>query len=113
MKYDLEERTKKFGRSILSLVRAVQLSHLNRNIVDQLIRSALSVGANYKEANAGCSKKDFRNKISICRKEISETEYWLEMLAEVEKDKRSELRTLWKESRELTMIFSKIFHSLK
>jgi four helix bundle protein len=113
MKHDLEERTKKFGKDILSFAKDIQLNHLNKNIIDQLLRSALSVGANYKEANAGCSKKDFRNKISICRKEISETEYWLEILAEVNQDEKSKLRSLWKESRELTMIFSKIFHSLK
>ncbi len=52
---------------------------LNSNIISQLLRSATSVGANYHEANAASSKNDFRNKIYICRKEIQETEYWLDL----------------------------------
>ena len=97
MQYDLEERTLEFSK----------------NIKSQLIRSATSVGANYREANAAVSRKDFRNKIYISKKEIQETKYWIELLAHTENKLIEELRVLWKEAHEITLIFSKISSSLK
>jgi four helix bundle protein len=96
-----------------SLIRKTKKSVLNTNIISQLIRSATSVGANYCEANAASSKSDFRNKIFICRKEIQETKYWLEMLAEASPEEKEQLREFWKEAHQLTLIFNKISKSLK
>lgn len=70
------------------------------------------MGANYCEANGSSSKKDFRNKIHICKKEVKESKYWIEMMAEVETAQKEDLRKLWKEAHELTLIFSKISSSL-
>ena len=82
--------------------------------MNQVIRSATSAGANYAEANGAGSKKDFKNKIHICKKEIQETEYWIELLGEVVNEKqKKELRKIWKEAHELTLIFNKISGSLK
>ena len=77
-------------------------------MIFQLIRSATSVGANYCEANSASSKKDFNNKIFICRKEIQETKYWIEMLAESNPEEKEKLKILWKETHKLTLIFNKI-----
>ena len=96
----------------INLIKNIKENNLNKNIISQLIRSATSVGANYCEANGSSSKKDFRNKIYICKKEAKESKFWIEMLAEVEKDKKEELRKLWKEAHELTLIFSKISFTL-
>ncbi len=112
MDYDLEERTKNFSKSIIKFLSKIKRDEINRNIIGQLIRSATSVGANYCEANGASSKKDFKNKIFICRKEIQETKYWIELFGEIIKDK-DELRKLWKESHELTLIFNKISTSLR
>lgn len=112
MEYDLEGRTKKFARSVLCVIKTMKENNINRNIISQLVRSATSVGANYCEANGASSKKDFRNKIHTCKKEIKESKYWIELLAEVETDKDG-LRKLWKEAHELTLIFSKISSTLK
>jgi four helix bundle protein len=72
------------------------------------------VGANYMEANNASSRKDFANKIYICKKEAQETKHWLRMLSKSESDEKTikELRTSWKECQELTMIFQKITNSL-
>ena len=113
MNYDLEKRTRNFSKGIIGLCRKIKNNQINTNIISQLIRSATSVGANYCEANAASSKNDFRNKIHICRKEIQETEYWLELLAEATPDVKDELRIIWKEAHELTLIFNKISSSLK
>ncbi len=113
MYYDLEDRTKNFSKKIIRLLRMVKINEINRNIILQLIRAATSVGANYCEANNASSRKDFKNKIFICRKEIQETKYWLELLSEVEKGVIVELRILWKEAHELSLIFNKISLSLR
>jgi four helix bundle protein len=113
MQYDLEERTKKFSKEIIELLIRLNKNIINESIVKQLIRSATSVGANYCEANGAASRKDFKNKIYICRKEIQETKYWLELIAQTNKEEVEKLRLLWKEAHELTLIFNKISSSLK
>jgi four helix bundle protein len=110
--FDLEERTAKFGGEIIRLCRKINQDAISKPIISQIIRSATSIGANYMEASGASSKKDFRNKIFICRKEANETKHWLRMLADFAPDKKAEFRKLWKESQELTLIFSKITRSL-
>lgn len=113
MNYDLEERTTKFSKDILALCKQIKISIHNKNIIEQLIRSATSVGANYCEANGSSSRKDFRNKIHICKKEAQETRYWIALLEGLEVTKRNELRDLKKEAHELVLIFGKIAISSK
>ena len=94
--------------NIIDLLKTIKLNSINKSIVNQLVRSATSVGANYCEANGASSKKDFKNKIHICKKEIKETKYWLQLLVKTNNEKKKEIRELWKEAQELTLIFSKI-----
>jgi four helix bundle protein len=111
MEYNLEKRTGDFSKSLLLLCKNIKLSTYNRSIIDQVIRSGTSVGANYREANGAPSRKDFRNKIHICKKEAKETTYWLDLLCEVEPERSTEIEIIKKESHELTLIFSKIASS--
>ncbi len=84
-----------------------------RPLISQIVRSATSVGANYMEANGASSKKDFRNKIYICKKEIKETKHWLRMLsAVIEYNQKREAWIIWNEAQELTLIFGKIAGTL-
>lgn len=106
--YDLEKRTSVFSENTISFIRSLKSDIVNRPLIDQLIRSATSVGANYFEANGACSKKDFKNKIHICKKEIKESGYWIQLIAKANPDKESECKKLWNEAHELTLIFSKI-----
>lgn len=113
MQYDLQERTLSFSKAMIAFLKAEKIHSLNRNIIDQLIRSTTSVGANYAEANGASSRNDFRNKIFICKKEIQETKYWIKLLAEViSEDRKPQLRDLFKEAHELTLIFNKISGTL-
>ncbi len=112
-KYDLEERTAKFGEQIISLCRVVKKDKLSEPILHQLIRSGTSVGANYMEANGASSKRDFTNKIFICKKEIQETKHWLRMLKSFSPEHIITIEKLWKEAQELTLIFQKIGSRLK
>ena len=112
-KYDLEERTAKFGEEIIEFCREIKQDAIIRPLISQIIRSATSIGANYMEANAASSKRDFKNKIFICKKEAQETKHWLRMMAKCLPEKKDRLKELWKECQELTMIFQKITSSLK
>jgi four helix bundle protein len=103
-KFDLEERTAAFGEQVVGFAKRIRVTPVNT----QLVRAATSVGANYCEANDCCSKKDFRHKISICRKEAKETKHWLRMVAASEDELRGDARKLWQEAKELNMIFSAI-----
>lgn len=109
-KYDLEERTARFAELVILLCKLIPHNPVTLPIISQLIRSATSIGANYSEANGASSKKDFKNKIFICKKEARETQYWLRNLAVAvdNEDIKKQCRTLWQEARELTLIFSKI-----
>jgi four helix bundle protein len=80
-------------------------------IIGQLIRAATSIGANYCEADDAESKKDFTHKIGICRKEARETKFWLRMIATAVSDTKPEARDLWREARELHLIFAAIWRS--
>ena len=111
--YDLEERTAKFGEDVIRLCRSVKEDVITRPIISQLVRSATSVGANYMEANGASSKKDFVNKIFICKKEAQETKHWLRMLTGCTPDLKDRMRELWQECQELTLIFQKIASSAR
>ncbi|MFH1049077.1 MAG: four helix bundle protein [Patescibacteria group bacterium] len=106
--YNLEERTTKFSEDIIVFLKIMRKDSINIPLINQLIRSATSIGANYFEANGAGSKKDFRNKICICKKEARETKYWLQLIAKSNLDKKEECRRFWQEAQELTLIFSKI-----
>ena len=113
MKYDLEERLLKFSKELVKSIRLIKLDYMNKNIIDQLLRSWTSIGANYHEANGASSRKDFRNKIHICKKEAKETNYWLQILVEALSSHKTEFECLLKESNEVMCIFNKIAQTLK
>ncbi len=94
------------------LSKKIPQSTITSPITSQLIRSGTSPGANYCEATGASSKKDFKNKIHICKKEIQETKYWLRMLTKACPEFKDEARKLWKEAQELTLIFAKIISTL-
>ncbi len=111
--YNLETRTAKFSEEIILFVQKVPKSIINNPIISQLVRSATSIGANYCEANGASSKKDFKNKIYICKKEAKETKYWLQLIFTASPENKERCRRLWKEVQELTLIFSKIILTIE
>lgn len=106
--FDLEERTAKFGIEAIKFCKSVAKSEITRPLINQLMRSATSIGANYMEANGADSKRDFQAKISICKKESKETMHWLRMFGEAEPERVDEARRLWREVHELSLIFGAI-----
>lgn len=111
--FDLEERMSKFGEEIVIFCRSLEVDHVSRSIIAQLVRSATSVGANYAEANNASSKKDFRNKVHIAKKEVQETKHWLRMLKPCYPNHGDEIKAYWQEAHELTLILQSIINKLK
>ena len=108
--YPLEERTEIFAQKVIQFCKSLKQDFISRSIIDQLMRAGTSIGANYMEANNASSRKDFRNKIYICKKEAQETKYWLKMAREIS-DTESVV-PLSQKAQELTMIFQKIVSSI-
>ena len=105
---DLEKRTKCFAVNILRWSMTLPNTPERRVVRAQIIKAGTSVGANYREANRARSKADFRNKIKICEGEASETQYWLEIIADVEWNSWDQLKSEYDECSELLAIFTSI-----
>jgi len=110
-RYDLAERTARFGEAIIDFAKTIPINLITERLVPQLVASATSVGANYCEADDAVSKKDFRYKIGICKKESRETKFFLRMLVRATPEAREQARPLWDEARQLHLIFAKIYRS--
>ncbi len=106
-RFDLEERTANYTVRVRNYSRKLPKTFTNKEISDQMFRSAASVGANYIEANESLGSKDFVMRIRICRKEAKESVYWLK-LSEPPSDYITEQIALIKEGTELTKIFGSI-----
>lgn len=106
--YDLEARTASFAEEVVQLCKKTPKNHITAPIINQLIRAGTSIGANYSEATGASSKRDFINKVFVCKKEAIETKYWLRLLSKAEDRMVEDCRNLWREAQELTFIFSKI-----
>src|SRR3990170_3901360 len=107
-KYDLEERTAKFGEDVISFAKEIPKNPITLPLISQFIRSGTSIGANYCEADDAESKKDFKHKIGICKKESRETKHWLKMIMVACPELKDKARKLWQEAKELNLIFNSI-----
>jgi four helix bundle protein len=105
----LQERTALFGEKIIEFAKKVPLNPINTRLVSQLVGAGTSVGANYCEADDAVSGKEFKLKIGTCRKESKEGMFFLRMVAKAEPSLAGEARTIWREAKELNLIFGAIW----
>ena len=112
-RYDLEERTARFGEAVIDFAKKMPVGPLTERIISQLIGAATSVGANYDEADDAVSKKEFLKCIGTCKKEARESKHFLRMAARAVPELKFEARELWLEAKALHLIFSKIWRSGK
>jgi len=110
-KYDLEERTAEFAERIIDFSKKLPQNRITKPLINQIVRSGTSIGANYSEADEANSKKDFINKIAIAKKETKETKYWLRLIAYTLPEFKDEARELWKEAQELNLILAAIIRN--
>ena len=78
----LRNKSKIFAKEIVYLCRKLKNSHVEYVLINQLLRSGTSIGANIHEAQYAHGKKDFLYKLEISLKECNETDYWIELLYE-------------------------------
>jgi four helix bundle protein len=108
----LELRTLRFAISIIKISASLPKSAEALVVRNQITKSGTSIGANYREANRSRSKKDFKNKINISVGEASETDYWLDIIFELNWLEPNALNEIMKESKELLAIFISISNKL-
>lgn len=110
---DLRVRTKLFALRIVAMCEELPLNRRGRILGDQVFRSGCSVGANYREAYRARSRAEFISKLGDSQKELEETIYWLEIIADSNTMKPERLALLQKEADELMAIFTSILKSTK
>lgn len=103
---EIKQRTKKFSLRIIKLIETLPKTKITDVIGKQLLRSATSVGANYRSACRSRSRADFVSKICIVEEEADESAYWLELLLDSVIVNNHEASSLLKEAKELTAIFT-------
>ena len=113
MERDLLPRTLLLARKVITFYASLQKSTVAQVLGKQLLRSGTSVGANYREANQGRSRAEFLAKMGDCLKELSETDYWLELLSAEDFGDKSYCEDLLQETRELIAIFTSIIKNTK
>jgi four helix bundle protein len=110
MSEQFEERFIQFGVDVISFTQMFK-NELPFSVIDQVIRSSTSIGANYCEAQNASSRSDFRNKIFIAKKEAAETRYWLKVIGRIvgQTDVQSHLQ----EAQEILLILQKVVNTLR
>ena len=106
---DLEERTARFGEAVIRFVKKIPRTPHNDRLIGQLTGCCTSICANYCEASECVSKKDFKYAVSRCVKEAKETRFFLRMVAAAEPKLAEEARSLYREARELHLIFASMY----
>jgi four helix bundle protein len=111
--HDLEERTACFGERVVQFAKLVPVNPVTMPLISQLVRCGTSIGANYCEADEAESRKEFRYRISVCKRESKETKHQVRMIVAAEPELKDKARPIWQEAKELTLIFAAILRSHK
>jgi four helix bundle protein len=105
-KEELRRRTKAFALRVLKLIRALPREIGAKAVAAQLVRSGMSVGANYRSSLRARSRAEWLSKLNTCLEESDESEYWMELIIEDGMLPEKRVEPLLKEAGELTAIFA-------
>jgi four helix bundle protein len=103
-KEEIKARTKRFALAAIRLIDALPRTQAGQVIGRQLLRSATSVGANYRAACLARSRADFISKLGIVAEEADESQYWMELLMESRLAAGVDVDQLMSEAREIASI---------
>jgi four helix bundle protein len=106
--WDLEKRTTEYAKSVIRLCKSLPRNPINDRLINQVVGSSGSGGANYREANDALGKKDFAQRMRIARREAKESLHCLELILEANSNKNIEIQALMQEAEELKNILSSI-----
>jgi four helix bundle protein len=111
--FDLAERTARFGEAVIDFACTIKRNAITSPLISQLVRCGTSVGLNYCEADEAASRKEFKYRIGVCRREIRETKLALRFVVRAAPQKKEAARPLWSEAHELNKIFAAIHRNTK
>ncbi len=106
-------KNSKIWRKCNIFLQKVPRNPITIPLITQLVKAGTSVGANYCEADDAESKKDFRHKIGIVKKESRESKHFIRMIIAAVPKLEDEGKPLWQEAKELNLIFNSIFKKVK
>lgn len=112
-KQEFKKRCFNFSLSVLKLSESLRNKRMNWPLIDQLVRSGTSIGANIVEGGNSTSKKEFINYFQIALKSSAETLYWLSLLKEINEDKTQNIDNLIQECTEIKKMISTIILNTK
>jgi four helix bundle protein len=101
---DMIARTRRFALDCLRIADSLPRFPGSRSIAHQLARSGTSIAANYRAAQRGRSRPEFRAKLQIAMEEADESHFWLELIAEAVYVPLTSLTSMIQEANELTAI---------
>ena len=101
---DMKKRTKAIGVAVIRLINGLPARAVSFRVMDQIISSATSIGANFRAACRAKSSADFINKLKIVEEETDETMFWIEVLNESEIISKDKTEKLYKELDEILSI---------
>ena len=113
MFYDISERAFQFAKQVVLFINGISFTGVNRSTLDQLIRSATSIGANIIEARSGNSRRNMISFYSIALRSANESHYWLRLINETMNVDHHETELLMKECSEIANIIGKSIVTLK
>ena len=110
---EFKDRTKQIALRVIRLVESLPNTHSAQIIGKQLLRSATSVGANYRAACRGKSTPDILHKLAIVEEEADESLYWLELLIESEIVPEKKLSALMNDINEIVAMTVSFIKTLR
>ena len=111
--YNIRHRAFYFSKSVLEFIKGIKYDRIYFSVIDQLVRSATSIGANLVEGIASVSTKDYLNYQGIALKSANETKYRLSLIKEIMPDIKGKIAELIKEVDEISKIIATIIINLK
>jgi four helix bundle protein len=112
-KYDIHERIYQYILQVIYVTNKLSRTDANKVIVNQILRSVTSIGANDQEADGTLTKKDFIHCYTIIRKEAKETHFWLRLISDTNSELKSNTHELLQESSELIAVISSIINNTR
>src|ERR1044071_6021960 len=113
-KDDLIIRNRRFVLDVLAVVRSLPNDRVYDALVRRLVRCSTSIGANYRAACKAKSEADFVNKLKITEEEADEANYFIDIIANIDKGRfRETLAYVLQESNQLAAIYAKSVATMK
>lgn len=111
--YDIKIRCYEFSKAIVLFINRYDFKRIYYPLVDQLLRSATSIGANVIEGKSGNSRRNLINYFSIALRSANETKYWLCLIRDTIEVDKTEANQLINEADEISKILARSILTLK